>query len=108
MEEQRRMRMSLELPPLAALVIRIEEEAAVDALQQDDARRGPPVRADGRQGHGRRLGQLGANGFFQPLAELTQRIGVDVLLVERGEMVLAAKVGDVQSQDEANGGDGKS
>jgi hypothetical protein len=92
MEEQRDARIALDLAPLAALVARVENEAAlVEVLQQHDARRRPAVAGHGRERHRVRLVQLGGERLLEPTGELPVRIALDVRLVERFAHVLPAK-----------------
>src|SRR5437660_2237448 len=71
METERRPAMGREVAALAALRIRVEDEAArVDALQEDDAGRRAPVLADRRQRHRIGVGWLRLPGLCEPGVEL--------------------------------------
>ena len=62
-----------DLPALAALEIRVEDEALrVEALEQHHAHVGQAIRIDGRQRDAVRVVRLGEGGFLQPGAEKLQ------------------------------------
>jgi hypothetical protein len=63
---------------------------------------GAALVVDGGERHGRRLGNLGRDGLFEPGAELLQGIGIDVALVQAPEGVVIAEVCDVH--DDATDG----
>ena len=82
--------------PLAALVVGVEDEAAlVERLEQHDARRRAALRVDRGERHGRGLRHLRLERLGEPGVELLEGVGVDVGLVEALEGVVLAQVGDV-------------
>src|SRR5262245_36510370 len=91
-EQQARAACGLHLARLPALIVRVEDVAAiVDPLEQHRSHGGPAVRRRGRQRHRRRIG-LGVTDLFEPVRELTHRIGIRVHLAERFAEVLAPDI----------------
>ena len=89
-EGERRVRLRLELPALAAGAVRVEDEPAfVESLEQDDARVGMAVFVDGAERHRVRLQDAAACASLEPEAELLERIGMGVLVGERTRRVFA-------------------
>ena len=80
MKAQGRLGVGQEVDPLAALDIGVEHEAAViDALEQNDARRGNAPLAHRRQGHG--IGQVGLAFARFLIPKIKQIQGVRMLHV---------------------------
>jgi len=72
------MRIRRQLPPLAALVIREEQKAAlIHSLEQDHARRRAAAACGSRERHRVGLRQPGAFDSPEPAAELLNRIRVE-------------------------------
>ena len=75
-EEQRRARVLGELPPLGALLVRIEDEAARPmALEQHHAHSRSAVRIGGRKRHGFGLVRLPRACLGEPVVEQCERVG---------------------------------
>ena len=91
MELQRGIRIALELAALAAVVVRVPDNATrIEPLDEHDARRGTTVGADGGQRHRVGLGQVRIECLLQPQRELLQRVAVRGALVELGTFVTFA------------------
>jgi hypothetical protein len=76
-EEQCGLRVLGEVPALAALEIRIEDEAAlVEALEQHHARRRPARCVGRREGHGVGVIGLARLGLLQPRGEAREGLGL--------------------------------
>ena len=99
-EEQRRVRPRRELPSLAAVVVRVEREAArVDAPSA--------ARCAPRAGPRRRRSRASSRSARAPAprraasnhcANCAKRIAVDVALVERRALVVGAQVGELDGR----------
>ena len=77
-----------QLLAFAASEIRVPNNALrVIALDKDDTRGGPQIRAYGRQGHGIGLWNLGRDCFFEPLIKLVQWVGMRGAFVQLGTLV---------------------
>ena len=88
-----------ELARLAALVIRIEDEAAaLDAFQEHHPGAGCTIGAHGGERH--RVGQRQprAQGIVEPALELPQRIALGSSFREAGAHVFLAQIGDVHTR----------
>ena len=82
-EERRGVRVRVELLGLAAVVVGVEDQPAlVEATQEHDTRRRPPVPGRGRDGHRRGLVVSGDLRVGVPSFELRKRARIDVALVE--------------------------
>ena len=80
-EEQRGVRVCLQLVSLAARVVREEDEAGRgEGLHEDHTNRRGAGGARGGEGRGLRFPHARPAGVPEPRRELTQRVAVDVLL----------------------------
>ena len=97
-EHQARRAARFELARLAALVIRIEDEAAaLDAFQEHHPGAGCTIGAHGGERH--RVGQRQprAQGIVEPALELPQRIALGSSFREAGAHVFLAQIRDVHT-----------
>ena len=75
MEQRRRLRVTLELAPLGALDIGVEDETArVRALAQNHPRVGQPIGVDGGERHRLRIVDLRGCRFREPKLKQRERV----------------------------------
>src|SRR5271157_864431 len=97
-ENQRRVRVGLELAALAALVVREEDKASlVIPAQQDNPRRGTAGRRRGGQDHGIGLGNRAECRCLEPAVELADRVGIKLPLGQAQAVVVLPRL--VNAQD---------
>ena len=81
-EQQRGMHVDREIARFAALLVGIENEAAIiGAFQQQDARRGPSLGVHRHHRHRIGIGRFAGFGVRHPLGELDEGIGRDACCV---------------------------
>src|SRR5690606_33063255 len=88
MEQQRRVRVRLQLPALAPVQVGVEHEATrIEGLEQHRARGRPRIERGRRQGHRGAIRLAGRGGGVEQAAELRERFGVQ-RIVGRGGRIL--------------------
>ena len=89
-EGQRRARIRGEIASLGAGVVRVEDKPPlVESLQQHDARGGDAIAGSSGQDHRIGLEPPGLTGLAKPAAKLRHGIGIEILLIESIQRVIA-------------------